>query len=83
MESRPEVLEASFVQQASETVLGLRVPFTMGKPEAGMLARDFMRLVREYSDKKASHFTVRVYSYDEMSLSELEIITQKLVYMKW
>ena len=83
MESRPEVLEASFVQQTKETVLGIRVPYTMSKTEAGMLAGDFIRLVREYTDKKASHFTVRVYSYDEMSLSELEIITQKRVYMKW
>lgn len=83
MESRPEVLEASFVQQVGETVLSLRVPYTMSKTEAGMLAGDFIRLVREYTDKKASHFTVRVYSYDEMSLSELEIITQKRVYVKW
>ena len=53
MESRPEVFEASFVQQTRETVLGLRVPYTMSKTEAGMLAGNFIMLVREYTDKKA------------------------------
>jgi len=83
MERRPGVLEASFDQQAREMLLSLRVPSTISQREAGMLAQDFIELVRWYTDEKASRFTIRVYSYDEIVPGELDIIDLELGYMKW
>ena len=83
MERRPGVLGASFDQQANEMFLGLRVSSTISQREAGRLARDFIELVRWYTDEKASRFTVRVYSYDEIVPGELDIINAELGYMKW
>ena len=83
IERRPGVLEASFDQQAHEMLLGLRVSSTISQREAGRLAGDFIELVRWYTDEKASRFTIRVYSYDEIVPGEVNIIDLELGYMKW
>ena len=83
MERRPGVSEASFGQQGREMFLGIRVSSTLSQREAGRLGMDFIELVRWYTDERASHFTVRVYSFDEIVPGELDIIVLELAYMKW